>query len=70
VVAAGVAGLVGLAVRYGLDVTWDDDGKLRAAVTLGAVTASGVVVYLALSRALRIEEVTGVARLVSARLGR
>ncbi|MGZ5416945.1 MAG: murein biosynthesis integral membrane protein MurJ [Nocardioides sp.] len=70
VVAAGVAGLVGLAVRYGFDVTWDGDGKLRAAVTLGSVTASGVVVYLALSRALRIEEVTGVARLISARLGR
>ena len=70
VVAAGVAGLVGLAVRYGIDVTWGGDGKLRAAVTLGAVTASGVVVYLALSRVLRIEEVTGVARLISGRLGR
>lgn len=70
VVAAGAAALAGLAVRYGFEQLWPGDGKLRAVVVLAAITATGGVVYLALSRALRIDEVTGVARLVSSRLGR
>jgi putative peptidoglycan lipid II flippase len=68
--AAGVAFLVGWAVRYGFAQVWPDDSKLRAVVVMSAVAGSGGVVYLLLARALRIDEVTGVARLVSSRLGR
>jgi hypothetical protein len=35
-----------------------------------AIAASGAVVYLALSRLLRIGEVNSIVRLVSTRLGR
>ncbi len=70
VVAAGVAGLVGWAVRLGLSEVWPGDAKLRAGVALVAIGGSGGAAYLAVSRALRIDEVTGVLRLVSSRLGR
>jgi putative peptidoglycan lipid II flippase len=70
VVAAGAAALVGLAVRYGFAQVWPDDSKLRAVVVMSSITLAGGVVYLGLSRALRITEVTSVARLVSRRLGR
>ena len=70
VVAAGLAGLVGWGVRLGLGEIWPGDAKLRAAVALVAIGGSGGAVYLAVSRALRIDEVTGVVRLISSRLGR
>jgi putative peptidoglycan lipid II flippase len=70
VLAAGAAALVGLAVRYGFAQVWPDDSKLRAIVVMSSITLAGGVVYLVLSRALKITEVTSVARLVSSRLGR
>ena len=70
VVAVGAAALVGWAVRYGFAEIWPGDGKLRAVVVIGAISVAGGAVYLALSRALRIDEVTSVARLVTSRLGR
>jgi putative peptidoglycan lipid II flippase len=69
-IAAGVAGLVGWAVRLGLAEAWPGDAKLRAVVALAAIGGSGAVAYLAMSRALRIEEVTGVLRLLKGRLSR
>jgi putative peptidoglycan lipid II flippase len=70
VVAAGAAALVGLAVRYGFEQSWPGDGKLRAVVVMSSITLAGAGVYLALSRVLKITEVTGILRLVARRLGR
>jgi putative peptidoglycan lipid II flippase len=70
VVAAGAAALVGLAVRYGFEQSWPGDGKLRAVVVMSTITLAGAGVYLALSRVLKITEVTGILRLVARRLGR
>ncbi len=69
-VAAAVAGLVGWAVRYGFDEIWGEDSKLRAVVVMSAITATGAAAYLIVSRLLRIDEVTSVARLISGRMGR
>ncbi len=69
-IAAGAAGLVGLAVRYGFGETWPEDSKLRAIVAMSSITAAGAVTYLLMSRLLKIDEVTSVARLISGRLGR
>ena len=68
--AAGVAGVVGLAVRYGFAEVWPGDGKLRALVVMSTIALSGGACYLGLARLLRIEEVTSVVRLVTGRLGR
>jgi putative peptidoglycan lipid II flippase len=70
VLATGMAGLAGFAVREGLDVAGADDSKLGAVVGLVAISGVGALVFLALGRLLRIEEVTSVLRVFSRRLGR
>lgn len=68
--AAGSAVAVGWAVRTGLDAAWARGDKLHALLVVSAVTLSGAVVYVGVSRALRIEEVAGVSRLITSRLRR
>jgi putative peptidoglycan lipid II flippase len=69
VVAVGLAALVGLAVRAGVDAVLPP-GDVRAIVAVALVTLSGAVVYLLVSRLLRISEVNAVVGLVTSRLGR
>ena len=69
-VAAGAAGAVGWAVRTGLDQLLTQDGKLGAVLTMTSVTVAGTLVYLTLSRVLRIDEVSSVTRLLTERLRR
>lgn len=69
VVAVGSAALVGWGVRGGVDAVLPT-GDLQALVSVVLVTLSGAVVYLLVSRVLRITEVTAVVGLLTARLGR
>lgn len=69
VVAVGSAALVGWGVRGGVDAVLAP-GDLQALVSVVLVTLSGAVVYLLVSRVLRITEVTAVVGLLTARLGR
>jgi putative peptidoglycan lipid II flippase len=68
-VAATAAAAVGWTVRAVLDAAWTTDGKLPALLTLVAVSGSAALTYLAVSRLLRLEEVTSVVRLVTRRRG-
>ena len=71
VIAAGVAAGVAWAVKLGLQEIWPpDDGKLQSLAVLGVTGLVDVAVYLALSRLLRIAEVTSVMSLVTGRLRR
>lgn len=72
-VAALAAAAVGGALVWVLPATWEDAG-IRATVGSASI-AVGVacvmaIVYLGLARVLKIEEVTGVVRTVTRRLGR
>ncbi len=69
VVAVGLAAAVGFAVRAGVAAVLAP-GDVQAIVSVALVTLSGAVVYLLVSRALRIAEVNAVVGLVTARLGR
>ena len=68
-VAVGLAAVVGLGVRAGVDAVLAP-GVVRAIVSVALVTLSGAVVYLLVSRILRISEVNAVVGLVTSRLGR
>ncbi len=68
--AAGTAAGTGWAVRAGLDAVWASDSKLHALVAMASVTVSGAVVFIAVSRVLRVDEVSAVTRLVTDRLRR
>ncbi len=68
--AAGAAAVAGWAVRAGVESLWSSDDKLHALVVVASVTLSGAVVYLGVSRVLRLEEVSGVSQLVTGRLRR
>ena len=71
VIAAGVAAGVAWAVKHGLQEIWPpDDGKLQSVAVLGVTGLVDVAVFLALSRVMRIAEVTGVMALVTGRLRR
>jgi len=78
VLAAAVAAAVAFAVRAGLVHVWagadsggpGGGGKGQALVVLGVTSLADVAVYLALARAMRITEVTGVVSLVTGRLRR
>jgi putative peptidoglycan lipid II flippase len=69
VLAVGLATAVGWAVRLGVDAAVPD-GDLQAVLSVALVTISGAVVYLLVSRVLRITEVTAVVGLLTARSGR
>nr|WP_297415779.1 murein biosynthesis integral membrane protein MurJ [uncultured Nocardioides sp.] len=69
VIAVGLAAVVGYAVRAGVDAVLAP-GDVQAIVSLALVTLSGAVVYLLVSRMLRIAEVNAVVGLVTSRLGR
>ena len=69
-IAVGAAAAAGWAVRTGLQSAWDSDDKLHAVAVVASVTLGGALVYLAAGRVLRIDEVTGVTRLLSSRLRR
>jgi putative peptidoglycan lipid II flippase len=69
VVAVGLAAVVGFTVRAGVAAVLAP-GDVQAIVSVALVTLSGAVVYLLVSRALRIAEVNAVVGLVTARLGR
>ena len=69
VIAVGLAAVAGYAVRAGVDAVLAP-GDVQAIVSLALVTLSGAVVYLLVSRMLRIAEVNAVVGLVTSRLGR
>ena len=69
-IAVGAAALAGWGVREALDALLPGDGKLQAALVVSLVTVVGAGVYLALSRVLRLAEVTEILRLVTGRLRR
>ncbi len=69
-VAVGVAVVIGWTVRAGLDAITPDDSKPFALLTIAVVTVAGAGVYLALSRVLRIAEVTTVLGLFTGRRSR
>jgi putative peptidoglycan lipid II flippase len=69
--AAAIATAVAWVVKYGVAQVWThDDAKLQALVELGLTTGIDVLVFLALARAMRITEVTGILSLLRARLHR
>jgi putative peptidoglycan lipid II flippase len=69
-VAAVLAGAAGWSVRYGLELAWPADSKLRAVAALACIGATTAVVFVAVARLLRVTEVTEVMRVVSRRRGR
>ena len=70
-VAAALAGLAAWAAKLGVQaVTGDARDKLSAVAVLLVAGLVEVVVLLALARALRIREVTGMVEMVTARLRR
>jgi putative peptidoglycan lipid II flippase len=69
--AAAVSTLVAWAVKHGLQAVWPPSGgNVQALAVLVATGLVDVGVFLALARAMRIEEVTGVMNLVTGRLRR
>jgi putative peptidoglycan lipid II flippase len=69
-VAAVLAGAAGWSVRYGLELAWPADSKLRAVAALACIGAATAVVFVVVARLLRVTEVTEVMRVVSRRRGR
>jgi putative peptidoglycan lipid II flippase len=69
-VAAVLAGAAGWSVRYGLELAWPADSKLRAVAALACIGATTAVVFVVVARLLRVTEVTEVMRVVSRRRGR
>jgi putative peptidoglycan lipid II flippase len=69
--AAAIATAVAWAAKYGVAQAWTHtDAKLQAVVELLVTAGVDVLVFLALARAMRITEVTGVTSLLRARLRR
>jgi putative peptidoglycan lipid II flippase len=68
-VAAGAAALVAWTFKHGVESFWAaDETKVQAGVMLVGTGAVDLVVFLALARAMRITEVTGVMTLLTSRL--
>ncbi len=70
-IAAGIATALAWAAKYGVEQLWLPSAtKVQAIVMLAGTTAIDVTVFLALSRAMRIREVTGMTAMVTSRLRR
>ena len=71
VLAAAVATAVAWTLKQGLQAVWPPtDGNVQALAVLVVTGVVDVAVFLALARAMRIREVTGVMNLVTGRLRR
>jgi putative peptidoglycan lipid II flippase len=71
VLAAAVATAVAWTLKQGLQALWPPtDGNVQALAVLVVTGVVDVAVFLALARAMRIREVTGVMNLVTGRLRR
>lgn len=68
--AAVPAALAAWAVRYGLDVGWDSETKVRSLSVLAVVSVAYTALFLLLARLLRLTEVTEVVALATSRLRR